>query len=36
MMHDHKEKAITTHGQFPGGNITLIAYRSFLGKGGFP
>jgi len=36
MMHDHKEKAITTHGQFPGGNITLIAYRSFLGKGGLP
>ena len=36
MMHDHKEKAITTHGQFPGGNITLIAYRSFLSKGGLP
>ncbi len=36
MMHDHKEKAITNHGQFPGGNITLIVYRSFLGPAGLP
>lgn len=36
MMHDHREKAITSHGQFPGGNITLIVYRAFLGKNGLP
>lgn len=36
MMHDHREKAITSHGQFPGGNITLIVYRSFLGPDGMP
>ncbi|MCI0734531.1 MAG: multicopper oxidase domain-containing protein [Methylococcaceae bacterium] len=36
MMHDHREKATTSHGQFPGGNITLIVYRSFLGENGLP
>ncbi|MGH8556761.1 MAG: multicopper oxidase domain-containing protein [Methylococcales bacterium] len=36
MMHDHREKAITSRGQFPGGNITLIVYRSFLGPNGLP
>ncbi|MGH8556587.1 MAG: multicopper oxidase domain-containing protein, partial [Methylococcales bacterium] len=36
MMHDHREKAITNHGQFPGGNITMIVYRSFLDPNGLP
>ncbi|MGH8583049.1 MAG: multicopper oxidase domain-containing protein, partial [Gammaproteobacteria bacterium] len=36
MMHDHAETAITTNGQFPGGNITMIAYDDFLTKTGLP
>jgi FtsP/CotA-like multicopper oxidase with cupredoxin domain len=36
MFHDHKEKAITTNGVFPGGNVSLIVYKSFLGEKGLP
>jgi FtsP/CotA-like multicopper oxidase with cupredoxin domain len=36
MMHDHKEAALTTDGQFPGGGITLITYKSYLGEAGVP
>jgi manganese oxidase len=32
MVHDHNEKAITSAGQFPGGGINLIVYKSFLGE----
>ena len=36
MMHDHKEKAITSHGQFPGGEHYLDRLPVLLGKGGLP
>ena len=36
MFHDHKETAILTNGQFPGGNVSLITYKPFLGPSGLP
>ena len=31
-MHDHSERAITTDGIAPGGNISQIVYRKYLNK----
>ena len=36
LLHDHKEKAITTDGINPGGNISAIVYKAFLGEAGRP
>ena len=36
LLHDHKPKGITTDGINPGGNISAIVYRSFLGEAGRP
>jgi hypothetical protein len=36
MFHAHNEKTLTTDGMYPGGNINLIAYQSFLGENGLP
>ena len=32
LMHDHSERAITTNGIAPGGNISQIVYRKYLNK----
>jgi plastocyanin len=32
LMHDHAERAITTNGIAPGGNVSQIVYRKFLNK----
>ena len=32
LMHDHAERAITTNGIAPGGNISQIVYRKYLNK----
>lgn len=32
LMHDHSERAITTDGIAPGGNISQIVYRNYLNK----
>jgi manganese oxidase len=36
MFHDHKEKAITSDGMFPGGGINLIVYKNFLSESYMP
>lgn len=36
MFHAHNEKTLTTDGMYPGGNINLIVYQSFLGENGLP
>lgn len=36
LLHDHKEKAITTDGVNPGGNISAIVYPEYLGDAGRP
>lgn len=36
MFHDHVPTGTTTDGMEPGGNITLLAYKSFLDKQGMP
>ncbi len=36
LFHDHREKAITTDGANPGGNTSLVAYRSYLNEMGIP
>lgn len=36
LLHDHKEKAITTDGMNPGGNIGAIVYPGYLGEAGRP
>jgi FtsP/CotA-like multicopper oxidase with cupredoxin domain len=36
MFHDHREKAITNDGVFPGGNVSLIVYKRYLGAQGLP
>lgn len=35
-MHDHRERATTTDGIGPGGDVTAITYESFLNEDGFP
>ncbi len=35
-LHDHREKAVTTDGIAPGGDISLITYESFLQPNGMP
>jgi len=34
--HDHHEKAVTTNGIYPGGHISSIVFRPFLGENGMP
>lgn len=34
--HDHHERAVTTDGISPGGNISAIVYRAFQGADGWP
>lgn len=36
LFHNHAEKGITTDGRGPGGDISLIVYRSFLEADGMP
>ncbi len=36
LLHDHKEKGVTTNGINPGGNISAIVYESFLAEAGWP
>lgn len=36
MFHAHNEEAVTTDGMYPGGNVNLIVYQSFLDEGGLP
>lgn len=36
LFHDHEEKHITTDGVSPGGGLSMITYRSFLGEQGMP
>ena len=36
LFHDHSEKAITTDGISPGGNINMMAYSEYVGTDGVP
>jgi manganese oxidase len=36
LLHDHTERAVTTDGVNPGGDVTSIVYESFLSKKGVP
>jgi hypothetical protein len=36
LMHDHREQAVTSNGINPGGDISVLAYESFLGERGLP
>ncbi len=36
LFHDHDESHITTDGIVPGGNLSFITYRKYLGENGFP
>jgi FtsP/CotA-like multicopper oxidase with cupredoxin domain len=36
LFHDHSEKAITTDGISPGGNINMMAYSDYVGTDGVP
>lgn len=36
LFHDHEETHITTNGVSPGGGLSMITYRSFLGEQGMP
>lgn len=36
LLHDHTERAVTTDGINPGGDVTSIVYHSFLSKEGLP
>jgi len=36
MFHDHREKAVTNDGVFPGGNMSLIVYKPYLREQGLP
>ncbi len=36
LLHDHAERAITTDGVGPGGDISMLVYRSFLDENGWP
>ena len=36
IFHDHREKGITTNGMSPGGNVSSIAYKSYLNEIGLP
>lgn len=36
LFHDHHEKAQTTDGIYPGGNISVIAFESYVEASGFP
>ncbi|WP_232420190.1 multicopper oxidase domain-containing protein [Nitrosococcus watsonii] len=36
LFHDHTERAVTTDGMNPGGDVSSIVYESFLGEEGMP
>ena len=36
LMHDHREQAVTSNGINPGGDVSLVAYESFLAERGLP
>lgn len=36
MMHDHKEKGVTTDGIYPGGSVSLLVFGSYLDTNGLP
>jgi manganese oxidase len=36
MLHDHREKAATNDGVFPGGSMSLIVYKNYLRENGLP
>lgn len=36
MIHDHKETGVTSDGLYPGGNVNLIVYESYLDENGLP
>ncbi|MGH2578169.1 MAG: multicopper oxidase domain-containing protein, partial [Actinomycetota bacterium] len=36
MVHDHREKAVTNDGVFPGGSMNLIVYKPYLREQGLP
>lgn len=36
LLHDHREKAVTTDGIGPGGDVSLVVYESFIGERGLP
>lgn len=36
MVHDHREKALTNDGVFPGGSMSLIVYKPYLRENGLP
>ena len=36
LMHDHREPAVTTNGINPGGDVSLVAYETFLAERGLP
>lgn len=36
LVHDHREKGITTNGMAEGGSMTSIVYTSYLGENGLP
>jgi FtsP/CotA-like multicopper oxidase with cupredoxin domain len=36
LFHDHREKGITNDGMNPGGNVSMIAYKSYLNEMGLP
>ena len=36
MLHDHREKAVTTDGIGPGGNVSMVIYDEYLDESGLP
>jgi len=36
LMHDHREKAVTTKGINPGGDVSMLIYENYLGERGLP
>jgi plastocyanin len=35
-LHNHKEEAVTTDGIAPGGDVSLLTYKEYLGESGMP
>ncbi|MEM7466314.1 MAG: multicopper oxidase domain-containing protein, partial [Pseudomonadota bacterium] len=36
LFHDHRESAVTTNGIGPGGGVSLLVYKNYLGEHGLP
>ena len=36
LFHDHVETGVSSDGMSPGGNVSVLAYKSFLGESGLP